>query len=342
MPDPRFFEQGAPLALSDIAELTGARLEGEAACRIYTAAPLGQAGASAIAFYSDRRRSRELQATMAAAVFISQADLGLAPPGCARLVVRSPQAAWAHVATVLHPPIGHDVASGAIHPSAHLEAGVSVSPGAVVGPGAAVGSGTVIGPGAVVGPGVQIGRSCSIGANATVAFALLGDRVSLAAGARIGEAGFGVAGSEAGAVDVPQLGRVILQDGVTVGANSCVDRGAWDDTVIGENSKLDNLVHVAHNVRMGRNCRLAAYTGISGSVVIGDGAIFGGKAGVADQLSIGEGAAIGASASVFKSVPPRETWTGFPARPMRQWLREQATLAKLSRGRKGTGRDEKD
>ena len=141
-------------------------------------------------------------------------------------------------------------------------------------------------------------------------------------------------------MDIPQLGRAILQDNVTIGANSCVDRGAWDDTVIGENSKLDNLVHVAHNVRMGRNCRLAAYTGISGSVVIGDGAIFGGKAGVADQLTIGEGAAIGASASVFKSVPAGEVWTGFPARPMRRWLREQAVLARLSRGSKGTGHDE--
>jgi UDP-3-O-[3-hydroxymyristoyl] glucosamine N-acyltransferase len=214
-----------------------------------------------------------------------------------------------------------------------LEEGVVLAPGVVIGQGARIGRGSSLGPGAKIGPGVAIGRDCRIGANAVIGFALIGDRVSIHAGAVIGEAGFGAAGGPTGVVDLPQLGRVILQDGVTIGANSCVDRGAFGDTTIGENSKIDNLVHVAHNVRLGRNCVAAAYTGISGSTVVGDGVAFGGKAGVADHLKIGAGAQIGASASVFKDVPAGETWTGFPARPLKRWLRETAWLSRKAGGR---------
>jgi UDP-3-O-[3-hydroxymyristoyl] glucosamine N-acyltransferase len=186
---------------------------------------------------------------------------------------------------------------------------------------------------AVIGPGVLVGRDCVIGANAVIGFALLGDRVSISAGAVLGEAGFGAAVGPRGMVDLPQLGRVVIQDNVTIGANSCVDRGAFADTIVGENTKIDNLVHVAHNVRVGRNCVLAAYTGLSGSTVVGDGVAFGGKAGVADHLNIGSGASIGAAASVFKDVPEGETWTGFPARPLKRWLRETAWLSRMAGGR---------
>src|SRR5262249_23744937 len=152
-----------------------------------------------------------------------------------------------------------------VHPTAELENGVHVGFGVVIGAGARIGRGTVVGPNSVIGPGVAIGRDCVIGSNVVMGFALIGDRVRLLSGAVIGEAGFGVAGSSEGALDVPQLGRVILQDGVSVGANSCVDRGAYDDTVVGENTKIDNLVQIAHNVLIGRNCVFAAHSGISGS-----------------------------------------------------------------------------
>jgi UDP-3-O-[3-hydroxymyristoyl] glucosamine N-acyltransferase len=166
-----------------------------------------------------------------------------------------------------------------------------------------------------------------------IGFALIGDRVQVHAGAVIGEAGFGATAGERGVIDIPQLGRVILQDGVTVGANSCIDRGAHDDTSVGENTKIDNFVHIAHNVTLGRNCVLAAYTGISGSTAVGDGVQFGGKAGVADHLNIGAGAGIGAAASVFKDVPAGEVWTGFPARPLKRWMRETAWLARRAADR---------
>jgi UDP-3-O-[3-hydroxymyristoyl] glucosamine N-acyltransferase len=217
-----------------------------------------------------------------------------------------------------------------------LEEDVAVGAGAVIGPGASIGRGTQIGAGAVIGVGVAIGRQCAIGANAVIGFSLIGDRVRILAGAVIGEAGFGVAGGRGGAIDVPQLGRVILQDGVTVGANSCIDRGAFDDTVIGENTKIDNLVQVGHNVRIGRSCVLAAHTGISGSTTIGDGVRFGGRAGIADHLNIGDGAQVMAAAGLMHDIPAGETWGGIPAVPGRQWFRQVAWLNKISqRGGQG-------
>ena len=185
----------------------------------------------------------------------------------------------------------------------------------------------------VIGPGVQIGRDCRIGPHASIGFALIGDRVRILAGARIGEPGFGAAWSKDGPVDIPQLGRVILQDGVTVGANTCIDRGAYADTVIGENSKIDNLVQIGHNCIIGRNALMAAHTGISGSVTVGDNVMFGGRAGVGDHITIGEGARIAAGGGVLADVPAGETWSGYPAKPIRQSLREAVWLAKQAAGK---------
>ncbi len=333
MPDARFFETLPSLTVADLAARSGCEVVRDSAVTISAVAPLATAGGDAVAFLGDRKYAAVLAVTRAGAVILHPDMLEHAPDGPAILTSREPQAAWARASLLLHRPRELDATSG-VHPDARLEQGVGVAAGAVIGAGVEIGRGTRIGANSVIGPGVAIGRDCRIGANATVGFALIGDRVTLLAGVRIGEAGFGAAVSRQGPVDVPQLGRVILQDDVTVGANSCIDRGAYDDTVIGENTKIDNLVMVGHNCRIGRNNLMAANTGISGSVTSGDNVIFGGKAGIADHLTIGEGARVAAGAGVLQNIPAGETWSGYPARPLRQFLRDTIWLSKQA-ARKG-------
>lgn len=328
MPDPRFFEDLGPVSLTELAALTGAELSapGAGSVQVARVAILARATADSITYFSDRKLAAELAETRAAACFVNERDLGLVPQGCIALVTRQPTAAYAMSGERLHRRRRH--AGPAVSREAAVEDGAVIGPGAAIGQGAQIGRGTIIGANTVIGPGVTIGRDCVIGSNVSLHCALLGDRVKILAGAVIGEAGFGATAGPKGVIDIPQLGRVILQDGVTVGANTCIDRGAYDDTVLGENTKIDNLVQIAHNVRVGRNCVMAAHTGISGSVTIGDGAAFGGRAGVSDHVIIGEGAQIGAAAGVLRDVPPRAVMGGYPAMPMRQWLREVAWLSK--------------
>jgi UDP-3-O-[3-hydroxymyristoyl] glucosamine N-acyltransferase len=336
MPDPRFFEELGPVALSELAALTGAELsDPDAASRqVRGVAVLGQAAPDTVTFVSDRRYLPQVRETRASACFVGAKDAGGLPDGCVGLVTASPQAAYALAAARLHRPRPAE-GPDAVAPDARLEPGVVLAPGVVVGAGAQIGRGTRIGPNAVIGPGVTVGRDCQIAANVTIGFSLIGDRVTILAGAVIGEAGFGATLGPRGLIDIPQLGRVILQDGVTVGAGSCIDRGAFEDTVIGENTKIDNLVQIAHNVRVGRNCVMAAHTGISGSVVVGDGVQFGGRAGVADHVTIGDRARVAAAAGVMKDIPAGETWGGMPARPMRRWMRETAWLARMAVRKEG-------
>ncbi len=190
-----------------------------------------------------------------------------------------------------------------IHPSARLEAGVTVDPLAVIGPDAEIGAGTLVAAGAAVGPSVAIGRDCVIGAGATVVHALIGDRVIIHPGARIGQDGFGFLPSLHGHIKIPQSRRVIIQDDVEIGANTTVDRGSTRDTVIGEGTKIDNLVQIAHNVTIGRHCLIAGQAGISGSVVLGDFVMLGGQVGIADHVSVGSRAQLGAQSGAMHDVP---------------------------------------
>jgi len=228
---------------------------------------LKRAEPDSISFCAGRDYLADLGATRAGACLVPAALADQVPDGTTALVTPQPHAALALLAEYFHRPRQIEPNAPAVHPSVRLEHGVILAPGVVIGQGAMIGAGTRIGAGAVIGPGVAIGRGGLVGHRAVIGFALIGDRVRIHAGAVIGEPGFGAAPGPTGILDVPQLGRVILQDGVTVGANSCIDRGAFEDTVVGENTKIDNLVQIAHNVVIGRNCLLAAFTGISGSTV---------------------------------------------------------------------------
>lgn len=339
MPDPRFFEDLGPVSLSDLAGAAGVTMSAVEAARrmIALAAPLGAAGADAVSFLADKRYAEGAEGTSAGACFVSEALANRLPDGCLALITPRPQAAWAAAAARLHRPRRHGGQETAIHPSASLGADVMVGRGAVIGPNAEVGQGCEIGPNAVLGPGVRLGAGCHIGSNATVGFAILGARVRVGAGVVVGESGFGVAEGGAGAVDVPQLGRVIIEDDVSIGACSCIDRGAYDDTVIGAGSKIDNLVQVAHNCRLGRNVVLAGHVGLSGSVTVGDGVQMGGSVGIADHVSVGAGARLAARSGLMRDVPPGEVWGGAPAKPLRQWMREAAWLARMAAGRGESG-----
>jgi len=337
MPDPRFFRSLPPLTAGEVAARLGIEPPSDGARRLTGVAPLSSAGPEDLAFAADKKFGDALAATRAGAVIVHPSLVERTPADVAVLVSRQAQADWARATGWLIEPRGLDDQEP--RETACEDDSVALEPGVVLGRGVRIGRNSRIGANTVIGPGVQIGRGCSVGPNVSIAFALIGDRVSLYAGVRIGQAGFGAAGSRDGAVDVPQLGRVIIQDGVTVGANTAIDRGAFGDTVIGENTKIDNLVHIAHNCVIGRNCLIAAQTGFAGSVTVGDGVMFGGQAGVGDHIAIGDGANVAAGGGVLKDIPAGETWSGYPARPLRQFLRETVWLAKQA-SRKGTPKDD--
>ena len=221
----------------------------------------------------------------------------------------------------------------AIHPDARVAASARLGPGCVIGPGAAIGNEARIGPNAVIGPGVQIGARTFIGATVSARCALIGDDVTILPGAVIGETGFGLASDRGVAVLTPHFGRVIIQNGSSIGANCCIDRGLFDDTVLGEGVHIDNLCHIAHNVHIGSNTVMAAFAGISGSVEIGEGVMFGGRVGIADHVKIGANARLGAGAAVMRDVPAGETHAGYPAKPIVTWMRELAWLGRESQKR---------
>ena len=254
------------------------------------------------------------------------------------LISKDPYRSFAKSLELFFPDAGFPKVAGTgapIDPSARIEEGAVIEAGAIVGPEAQIGRGTRIAAGAVVGFRVAIGRDCFVGPGASITHALIGNRVIIHAGARIGQDGFGFAMGPGGHYKVRQIGRVIVQDDVEIGANTCIDRGALKDTVIGEGSKIDNLVQIAHNVVIGRHCVIAAQTGISGSTVLEDFVAMGGQCGTVGHIRIGMGAQIAAQSGVHCDIPRGQVWGGYPAKPIMSWKREAAMLKRLAR-RKGS------
>jgi len=277
--------------------------------------------------------------TRAGACFLSPRFEDKLPSGSIGLFTDEPYRAFARALALFYPEAGRPViAAGSttpIHSDAQIEDGAVIEPGAVIGPHAQIGAHTVIAAGAVIGFAVTIGRDGYIGPNANITHALIGDRVIIHAGVSIGQDGFGFAMGPDGHLKVPQIGRVIIQNDVEIGANSTVDRGALSDTVIGEGTKIDNLVQIGHNVVIGRHCVLAGQAGISGSTVLEDFVVMGGQSGCVGHIRIGAGAQIAGNAGLTRSVPPGQRWGGAPAQPIEKFSREIAVVKSLSEMLKG-------
>ncbi len=328
----RFFAHTGPHNVTEIAHLVGAPVP-ERCINLRGVAGLHGAGPEDLSFIGHARHVPALVATRAGAVIVAPDLLGQVPPDTIALVTRNPHLGWARAAELFHPAAQARAgvhAAAFVHTDAVIHPTAEVGPMAVVEAGAEVGAGCMIGPGAVVGAGVVLGEACRIGANATLSHAVLGARVYIYPGVRVGQEGFGFAISDAGFQTVPQLGRVLIGDDVEVGANSTVDRGSTRDTVIGAGTRLDNGVQIAHNVHVGRNCAFAAHVAISGSVTVGDFVQMGGQVGMSEHLRIGNGVRIGAQAGVISDLEEKAVVVGSPAQPIKAFFRQVAVLKRLA------------
>ena len=338
MDHPGFWAPSGPISLKELASYAGAEIPEaffpESGKPLLAVKALDDASGSDVSFFDNKKYLKALNLTRAGAVFVSAESARRVPATAVPLVSRDPYRAFARSLELFFPDAQYPkVASGAIaiDESAKIEDDVIIEPGAIIGPEAQIGRGSRISAGAVIGYRVTVGRDCFVGPGASITHALMGNRVIIHAGARLGQDGFGFAMGPSGHYKVRQVGRVIIQDDVEIGANTTIDRGALKDTVIGEGTKIDNLVQIAHNVVIGRHCVIAAQTGISGSTILEDFVAMGGQCGTVGHIRIGAGAQIGAQSGVASDIPRGERWGGYPAKPMSSWAREVALLKRLTK-----------
>lgn len=337
MPDLRFFHRAGPFSLRDIAALVGAEpLRPEAdAITIHDIGPLDTAGPQDISVFADVRYRDALTPSRACAI-ISSRNLARHASDSNRLIyVKDPRLAYAQVGQLFYPLPALEPGinpRALVHDSATIGAGTQIDAGAVIGRGAEIGARCHIGCNTVVGDRVRVGDDCRIGANTSISHALIGKRVGIESGVTIGSQGFGFVPSATGHARILQLGRVIIEDDVQIGAQCAIDRGATGDTHIGTGTVIDNLVQIAHNVRLGRYCVVCAQVGIAGSSVVGDGVMIGGQVGIVDHVTVGDGVRIAAMSGIVRNIAPGAVVGGTPALPIRSWHRQTIGLARMFRG----------
>lgn len=318
MADERFHKNTGPYKIAEIADIGKCTYDpAHAETVIHNIASLQDGGTGDLSFLDNVKYKKYLAGAKVTACIMHPDMAGDAPQGMICLLSEKPYMAYARIATHFYPNPALLATETTIHPSA------------VISKTAAIGKQVIIEANTVIGDGVSIGDRCHIGANVTVTHAIIENDVRIHNGVRIGQDGFGFALDPAGFIPVPQLGRVLIGNHVNIGANSCIDRGAGPDTVIGAGTIIDNLVQIGHNVQIGKGCVIVSQVGISGSTKIGDYCVLGGQAGVAGHLNIGQGVQIGAQSGVAKDIPAGEKVMGFPARPVKEFWRDMARTKKL-------------
>jgi UDP-3-O-[3-hydroxymyristoyl] glucosamine N-acyltransferase len=323
--------------LAELAARVGGEVTGNGAVRIAGVAPLEEAGDAEISFFSNKKYRQAFEATRAAAVVV-EPDTEV-PPGRTVLRVKNAYLAFAKISTVFHPPresLPEVAPSAVIHPTARVHPSAQVMPLACVGPGAEIGARTVLFPGVHVADGARVGEDCVLYHNVVIRErCALGSRVIVQPGAVIGSDGFGFAFDPEGDgrgprhYTVPQIGIVVVEDDVEIGANTCIDRATLGATRIGRGARIDNLVQIAHNVEIGPLTILVSQVGIAGSSKLGMGVVAAGQVGIVGHIEIGDGVKIGAQSGVAHDVEPGTAISGSPARPHARWLRNSAALDRL-------------
>ena len=338
MADPRFFDKKGPILVSELVSLAGdgAEIKGDHGLSITDVAPLNEAEGNEISFLDNRKYVSAFETSKAGACIVMPEFAARAPDNMTLILTDHPYRAYARIAHAFYPSAASDTGvhpTASVHELAEITSGVSIGPKAVIDARARIAEHAEIGAGAVIGRGVSVGAGTRIGANASLEYCDVGSGCELHPGVRIGTRGFGFDMSPEGHLDVPQLGRVQIGDTVEIGANSTIDRGSGPDTIIGDGCKIDNLVQIGHNVRMGRGCVVVAQAGVAGSAELNDFVVLAAQSGVGGHLTIAPGTQLAARSGIMRDTEAGAKLAGNPAIPAKEYFRQMAILAKLTKER---------
>jgi UDP-3-O-[3-hydroxymyristoyl] glucosamine N-acyltransferase len=329
----RFFHRAGPFKVKELAKETGCKVVGDENLSIKDIATLESGNEQNISFLSNPKYVEAFRESKAAVVILEERFASNAPEGMTLLISDNPYYAYAQIAAKFYPNKkykAHIAKTAVVHKTAKIHDSCHIADNAVIDANVEIGQGTVIGANTCIEEGVIIGKNCNIKSNVTLTHCQIGNDCIIHSGVRIGQDGFGFAPSAKGVIKVEQLGAVLIGDNVEIGSNTCIDRGAVEDTIIGNGTKIDNLVQIGHNVKIGQSCFIVSQAGIAGSTEIGNGVQLGGQVGIAGHIKIGDRAMLAARSGVMSNVEPFAVLGGAPAVPIKQWHRMTAYLKKVT------------